>query len=591
MSRATTTGNRKGTAPTTLSLSTSQRGTSQSGSDGQAKLARNTTISVEDWEAKTPLTDLQLKSISAIQAATERAKRESVPLKFVSEPPDSENGPGTPRTPIPKVANKLLNQAQSTSRSSSRPPTPRPNAQTHPLHPSHPIVTPQQFYDWYALIDRSVAHSQEASYRAHVATLSSHLETCDLLLDRVNSVDKEVTSMLESWRSVEEGGRSLKEACERVLEERDNLLTLVEDIGEHLEYFQQLEHATRMLNHPGESLIFQTDFLYMVERVDICIDFLKNHRHYREADVYLLRFQQCMTRAMTLIRMNFVGSLRALSSEVSKRLADKDISTTAQHHLLYTRFLSVSNRLSPLLGELERRAKSYPDELSALLDECRSAYFSTRKSLVVPWVMLEIKGLDAERSELVELTRSGCGYLKQLCTEEFNLYRHYFSTAEDQLYQYLESLCDLLYDDLRPRILHEPRLTVLCEVCTVLQALMVLDSSTNIQHEGDTSSSEDDDDDTDTLSSADNKSEDHLTTSLATKERHENGRVGKRLHTSQLLKMVLQDAQTRLFFKAQSVIQSEIRHFVPRDDDLKYPSILVDANKPPTGTEIREKES
>jgi hypothetical protein len=32
-----------------------------------------------------------------------------------------------------------------------------------------------------------------------------------------------------------------------------------------------------MLNHPGESLIFEADFLYMVERVDICIDFLKGH--------------------------------------------------------------------------------------------------------------------------------------------------------------------------------------------------------------------------------------------------------------------------------------------------------------------------
>lgn len=52
---------------------------------------------------------------------------------------------------------------------------------------------------------------------------------------------------------------------------------MVEDIGGHLEYFQELEHATRMLNHPGESLIFQADFLYMVERVDICIDFLKGH--------------------------------------------------------------------------------------------------------------------------------------------------------------------------------------------------------------------------------------------------------------------------------------------------------------------------
>ena len=46
-------------------------------------------------------------------------------------------------------------------------------------------------------------------------------------------------------------------------------------------------------------------------------------RHFKEAEVYLLRFQQCMTRAMTLIKMNFVGSLRALSSEVTKRLSEK----------------------------------------------------------------------------------------------------------------------------------------------------------------------------------------------------------------------------------------------------------------------------
>lgn len=48
-------------------------------------------------------------------------------------------------------------------------------------------------------------------------------------------------------------------------------------IGMTLEYFQELEHATRLLNHPGESLVLQTDFLYMVERVDICIEFLKSH--------------------------------------------------------------------------------------------------------------------------------------------------------------------------------------------------------------------------------------------------------------------------------------------------------------------------
>lgn len=58
---------------------------------------------------------------------------------------------------------------------------------------------------------------------------------------------------------------------------QDQLVELQGVIGTTLEYFQELEHATHLLNHPGESLVLQTDFLYMVERVDVCIEFLKSH--------------------------------------------------------------------------------------------------------------------------------------------------------------------------------------------------------------------------------------------------------------------------------------------------------------------------
>jgi hypothetical protein len=81
-----------------------------------------------------------------------------------------------------------------------------------------------------------------------------------------------------------------------------------------------------------------------------------------------------------------------------------------------------------------------------------------------------------------------------------------------------------------------------------------------------------------------------------------------RLHISHLLHMVLQDAQTRLFFKAQSVIQSDIRYYAAKPDDLAYPDRLIgelsfrnfvlevfmcllDARKPTSGFEIKEKES
>ena len=75
-------------------------------------------------------------------------------------------------------------------------------------------------------------------------------------------------------------------------------------------------------------------------------------------------------------------------------------------HLLYTRFSTVSSQLGPLLAELERRAAAHPDELSALLAECHTAYFAARKGLLVPRLVEEIKGLDPARTELVELV---CG--------------------------------------------------------------------------------------------------------------------------------------------------------------------------------------
>ncbi|RXW24322.1 hypothetical protein EST38_g1510 [Candolleomyces aberdarensis] len=616
-------GGRRGLPPSSL-LSVSSSGSSLKPPSSSVTQGGTyaTALSVEEWEAKAPLSDLETRSVSAVKTASEKIP---YPLKFTKDDDDLEDDGGEEHESASSRSATPINVRFASSRPST-PSITSPLHRTAPsasrlsaLHPRQPVQTTQQLYDWFALIDRSVAHAQESHFRAHVASVSEYLNMCDLLLERVDEIEREVERMMEYWWSVEEGGRSLKDACERVLEERDKLIELTDDIGAHLEYFQELDHATRMLNHPGEQLIYQGDFLYMVEKVDICIEFLRARRHYKESEIYLLRFHQCLTRAMTLIKMNFIGSLRALSSDISKRITASSSSTsssaplsqTAIMHLLYTRFKTVGGKLAPLLGELERRARKYPDELGSLLSECHSAYFSVRKALLVPRVLEEIKGLDPSRSELVELTRSGCSYLKQLCTDEFHLYREFFSTGEDQLYQYLESLCDLLYDDLRPRILHEPRLTALCEVCTVLQALMVLDAtpvstsnsasstlfSTDDNKPAESNSSlvkaEDKNDDDDAYEDSDSDNElnvdfDHP---VRSRKKSKDGVVGKRLHTRHLLQMVLQDAQTRLFFKAQSVIQSEIRYYTPKKEDLAWPDLIVAANKPRSGTEIREKES
>lgn len=116
---------------------------------------------------------------------------------------------------------------------------------------------------------------------------------------------------------------------------------------------------------------------------------------------------------------------------------------------------------------------------------------------------------------------------------------------------YLEVLCDLLYDELRPRILHESKLATLCQVCTVLQALMVQDISTSVVGLDLAVDSSETDEESESYFAVD----------------HPN--LDDSLDLSRLLQTLLQDAQTRLFFKAQAFIQSDIKNYVPREEEYR----------------------
>lgn len=300
---------------------------------------------------------------------------------------------------------------------------------------------------------------------------------------------------------------------------------------------------------------------------------------------------------MTLIRLHFVATVKALGMEVGRRVADRSLSETTTRGLLYNRFSSLSSSLRPLLAELEQRIGASKDELPQILADCHTAYVSVRQALMGPRVAEEIARLDPMHSELVDLTRAGCSYLKQTCQDEFELYKQFFLSGEAQLYGFLEGLCDHLYDHIRPRILHEPSLAVLQEVCTVLQALMVQDVSEDDDPDevlifspssADMSASNtpmmDRDDYFGAFPNSPNlrlhrqssafsyntRGSSQTHTPLPRKKR----KPLTRLHTEILLKMVLQDAQTRLVFRAQALVQSDVQYYAPKPSDLDYPEKL-----------------
>ena len=88
------------------------------------------------------------------------------------------------------------------------------------------MQTQQQFYGWFSLIDRSAAHSHEAHFRQHLLRVSEHLDICDRLVSRIDQVDAEISGMMDSWKSVEEGGKSLQDASQKLLDERASSVKL-----------------------------------------------------------------------------------------------------------------------------------------------------------------------------------------------------------------------------------------------------------------------------------------------------------------------------------------------------------------------------
>lgn len=98
--------------------------------------------------------------------------------------------------------------------------------------------------------------------------------------------------------------------------------------------------------------------------------------------------------------------------------------------------------------------------------------------------------------------------------------------------------------------MHESKLDVLCELGTIVNSLIAIDSDLC------------DDVEPPLLESP---------TEIA----HPQSTRASKFRFSTLLKPILQDVQTRLVFRAQAIIQSEVAGYQPKAEDLDYPKKLV----------------
>lgn len=128
-----------------------------------------------------------------------------------------------------------------------------------------------------ALDEQLLDASQEdySLYRDQLQLTERHL---DGLIDDANATLQLLTTLSNSFQSVETHTSTFQAQCEDLLAEQRRLEKLANDVGTDLHYYAYLETATRRLNAPGASRMVDDDaFGEMIENIEACIVFMSEH--------------------------------------------------------------------------------------------------------------------------------------------------------------------------------------------------------------------------------------------------------------------------------------------------------------------------
>lgn len=375
-------------------------------------------------------------------------------------------------------------------------------------------------------------------YQDQLHLTRSHL--ANIITDTSSALDI-LSSLSTSFKAVEAQTTAFRTQCEGLIDDQKRITKLAEDMEQNLRYYMYLEPTTKRLNAPGAGkLVRSKEFTEMLANLDSCLEYMQANTKHREVETYRSRYRLLLTRALTLIRVHFTEALREIAADVAKRIADRQLNDTTMSALLYAKFRVGAPELKTIGMEIQKRAVlpqgSAPGaeaEYQSLMNELYQSYSTTRGRLILPIVAKkigEIAQAPSTSKDLVSFARSSIRYIRGICLDECDLWREWFE-GDGGMYDFLEAMCEPLYDYLRPRTIHETQILKLCELCTLIQTQYM----------------EEDEDE-------------------------EESEDANQLDFSILVHPALQDAQNRLVFLSLAILRDDIEKYKPKPEDLDYPN-------------------
>lgn len=118
-----------------------------------------------------------------------------------------------------------------------------------------------------------------------------------------------------------------------------------------------------------------------------------------------MRFRQCMTKGITLIKMYVVSTIKSLGYEVFKQVNAKDVTAGKQITMYYVKFKTIASTIKTLTAQVEKRCKGHK-EYQSLYEDMLYAYFQVRQQLLNPIISKKIQQLGPSDKDLLAFVRT-----------------------------------------------------------------------------------------------------------------------------------------------------------------------------------------
>lgn len=385
------------------------------------------------------------------------------------------------------------------------------------------------FFSWFGELENDMRKEKLQEHNKHFLNINEQGKNVTNLFNFAC----ESTSYLESLQKTHQEALNktdyLHDLSEELMKQQMILKEKCDMLNKELKYFRSISNSYFTEKNYNSKEFTQ----YLDEILDNILN-LSIKTNYKEARIYKMRNESILLSHLGNVYRFFTNIIAEASRYIldPEKSSDTDVNLNADSafSFYYGKFQSAAHKINILTNYLEEKSENN-EHFQSCLNDCHKVYISHRMPILMEAAakaLYEIK--DKHKTDYSILFRSSGLFMMKVCQDETNCFNYFFKKMSPQFDNYLSSLCQNLYDILRPCLIGINHIEILSELCSILRKEMLNDRvMSNISLE-------------------------------------------KYIDT---INQLLEDVEERLVFRSNVFFQHDLIGYKPSSGDLAYPEKLI----------------